>query len=132
MVTGGFRSREGCNRAILDHSADLIGLARPACLEPLSLPGKLFDRDLPDDQAVCVQYRLKGIKILQSISPIKVVGAGFTTSKLTHASWNQADYNAVGFWFQLFRLGRGQEPDLDMSFAKGFFTELLPKILGIQ
>lgn len=81
MVTGGFRSRSGMNGALQDGSTDLIGIARPSCIEPTSLPHKLLDPAIADAEAVCLPYRLKGIKLFQYLSPIKVVGAGLTTSE---------------------------------------------------
>lgn len=69
------------NDALKDQAADLIGIARPACLEPDTLPSKLLDSGLEDEKAVALKYRIKGVGLLQAISPIKVVGAGFTTSK---------------------------------------------------
>jgi 2,4-dienoyl-CoA reductase-like NADH-dependent reductase (Old Yellow Enzyme family) len=40
MVTGGFRTRAAMNEALAGGELDLIGLARPLCIEP-ELPGRL-------------------------------------------------------------------------------------------
>lgn len=87
MVTGGFRTRNGMNDALKEEAADLIGIARPACLEP-GLPRKLLDPTLSDEEAVALKYRIKGVGLLQAISPIKVVGAGFTTSEPSSSPCN--------------------------------------------
>ena len=47
MVTGGFRTRSTMNAAIAAGSTDLIGMARPLCLEP-ELPLKLCSSVDPD------------------------------------------------------------------------------------
>ena len=41
MVTGGFRTRAGMNEALLSGATDLVGLARPLCVEP-DLPRRLL------------------------------------------------------------------------------------------
>lgn len=51
MVTGGFRTRQGMEKAIADGACDLVGLGRPAVLTP-DLPKKIiFNKDVPDAEA---------------------------------------------------------------------------------
>ncbi|PQA89066.1 NADH:flavin oxidoreductase/NADH oxidase family protein [Hyphococcus luteus] len=45
MVTGGFRSRAGMEEALSSGACDVIGLARPLCVDP-NLPEKLFNGEI--------------------------------------------------------------------------------------
>ncbi|KAJ5815196.1 hypothetical protein N7474_006973 [Penicillium riverlandense] len=49
MLTGGFRSRAGAEAAIKDNACDLIGIARPAAVDP-RWPLKLLDESIPHDK----------------------------------------------------------------------------------
>jgi hypothetical protein len=50
MLTGGFRSRAGAEAAIQDGACDLVGIARPAAIDP-KLPLLLLDESVPDEKA---------------------------------------------------------------------------------
>lgn len=74
LVTGGFRTRKGMQSA-LDHDAcDLIGIGRPACVDP-ALPKKLLDKKLPDEEAQLVLRNVPS-NFISRWSPVKVMGAG--------------------------------------------------------
>ena len=45
MVTGGFRSTEGMNNALNKDACDVIGIARPFCIDP-NIANKLIESDL--------------------------------------------------------------------------------------
>ncbi len=45
MVTGGFRSRAGMEAAVSAGACDIVGIARPLCVDP-DLPKKLFSGDI--------------------------------------------------------------------------------------
>lgn len=52
MVTGGFRTRQGMEKAVASGACDLVGLGRPAVLYP-DLPKKIiFNKEVPDEEAV--------------------------------------------------------------------------------
>ncbi|KAI5309169.1 hypothetical protein KEM55_003890, partial [Ascosphaera atra] len=74
MVTGGFRSRAGAKSALEKNACDLIGLGRPAAIDP-NLPHKLLDEGLPDDQ---VTFRLNKAPLpwILNYFPIKAIGVG--------------------------------------------------------
>lgn len=50
MLTGGFRSRAGCVAAIEDGACDLVGMGRPAAIDP-ALPLLLLDEGVTDEKA---------------------------------------------------------------------------------
>ncbi|KAJ5707296.1 hypothetical protein N7488_007097 [Penicillium malachiteum] len=52
MLTGGFRSRVGAESAIRDGACDLVGIGRPAAVEP-GFPLRLLDESVGDEEAVC-------------------------------------------------------------------------------
>ena len=79
MVTGGFRTRQGMISAVKDNDAcDLIGLGRPAVLEPTLPKDIIFNPEVPDEkarlttQAVAPSWTSK-------VLGIKGVGAGAET-----------------------------------------------------
>lgn len=51
MLTGGFRSRAGAEAAIRDGACDLVGIARPAAVDP-KFPLLLLDEGVEDEKAV--------------------------------------------------------------------------------
>lgn len=51
MLTGGFRSRAGAEAAIRDGACDLVGIARPAAVDP-KFPLLLLDESVEDEKAV--------------------------------------------------------------------------------
>lgn len=72
MVTGGFRTRQGMEAALQEGACDLIGIARPAVLNP-SLPNNtIFNHEVKDADAklytknvpVAFLARLTGIKMM--------------------------------------------------------------------
>lgn len=56
MVTGGFRSRAAMDEALASGDCDLIGIARPLCVEP-DVPRRLLDGSL--DAAPAFEARLR-------------------------------------------------------------------------
>jgi 2,4-dienoyl-CoA reductase-like NADH-dependent reductase (Old Yellow Enzyme family) len=99
MVTGGFRTADGMVHAIAENAVDLIGMARPLCVDPEApaalLAGHPVDLTQPS-------LRL-GPGLLGPTSPIKRVRL---LNGLASASW----YNE-----QVIRLAAGQRPDRRLS-----------------
>lgn len=78
LVTGGFSSRGGMDRAVADGDCDLIGLARPSVLNP-SLPNNLiFNPEVKDQDAVIYRKKNQAPWIVKFIG-ISAVGAGMET-----------------------------------------------------
>ncbi|QPH02774.1 hypothetical protein C2857_006991 [Epichloe festucae Fl1] len=51
MVTGGFRTRKGMEAAIRDGGCDMVGVGRPAVLNPWLPKNTIFNKQLGDDDA---------------------------------------------------------------------------------
>ncbi|KAG5938538.1 hypothetical protein E4U53_007986 [Claviceps sorghi] len=51
MVTGGFRTRKGMEAAIRDGGCDIIGIGRPAVLNPWLPKNTIFNKEIADDEA---------------------------------------------------------------------------------
>ena len=77
IVTGGFRSRQGMNEAILSNACDMVGIGRPICLQ-FNLPQILLDRTISDEDARALSYTIRGMKIFDYL-PINAVGSGIGT-----------------------------------------------------
>lgn len=106
MVTGGFRSVDGMNAALGENALDVIGFARPLCVEP-SLPNKLLSGAAKEAPAFEKTLRL-GPGILGLSSPITLIKAINT--------WGQLGW----FCLQLIRMGDGLDPDTRLGVFKAF------------
>jgi len=73
MVTGGFRTRQGMDSALTDGACDLVGLARPLCVQPAA-PQALLDDELENVPSYEKQLRI-GPGILGPTSPINIIKA---------------------------------------------------------
>ena len=78
MVTGGFRSRSGMGQAIADGSCDIIGLARPAILNPSIPKNILLNSGVPDEEAKVDAPTISTPWLLKQIG-VKALGAGAET-----------------------------------------------------
>jgi len=84
MVTGGFRSRTGMGAALRSGSCDLIGLGRPACIDP-DLPLRILQTsDLVPDVR-CVDYdpdgrvkdkRARGVDVMAHTAQMRRIALG--------------------------------------------------------
>lgn len=59
MVTGGFRTRVGMASAVQQGACDLIGIARPAALEPRFPIEKILNPKVSDEEAVAVKTKIE-------------------------------------------------------------------------
>jgi 2,4-dienoyl-CoA reductase-like NADH-dependent reductase (Old Yellow Enzyme family) len=102
LVTGGFRTRAAMDAALADGACDMIGLARPLCVEP-DLPKRLLD----DPQAVAQNFdsklRLGASHFLGPQSPFRLI-------KSINGFGQQAWYCE-----QLRHLAQGQPPDMSLG-----------------
>lgn len=109
MVTGGFRTVAGMNAALADQACDIIGLARPLCVEP-DLPNEMISGSVES-----VKSYEKGLQIAGGIfgprSPIKFIKAlnGFA--------------NIAFFYENIDRLASGQEPTEDIKIFSAFLKQ---------
>jgi 2,4-dienoyl-CoA reductase-like NADH-dependent reductase (Old Yellow Enzyme family) len=101
MVTGGFRSAQGMNEALSGGDVDMIGIARPLCIDP-DFPVRLLSGELA--QAPDVEKNLRvGPGFFGPDSPIAAIKAinGFAR---------------IGWYYeQIYRLADGLAPDVSMS-----------------
>jgi len=91
MLTGGFRTLKGMNEALSSQAVDLIGMARPFCVEP----------ELPRDL-------LQGRKTEGKYYDCKT-GISFIDNQL------EAAFTNVWHQEQICRMGKGLEPDMSLS-----------------
>lgn len=74
IVTGGFRSRQGMESALVEGGCDMVGLGRPAALNP-SLPKNIvFNKEIKDEDAKLYAKRVE-MSWLQKQAPA-AIGAG--------------------------------------------------------
>lgn len=104
MVTGGFRTLTGMEAALIGGHTDMIGLARPFCLDP-DLPKRmLFDHlerlPVPEDKLV--------------------LGRGYWGPNSTSSAMRSLNNQCQAGWYyhQIERLGEGQSPQPDISPGK--------------
>ena len=105
LATGGFRQCEMMNAALEDNDADLIGLARPLCVDPAT-PAKLLSGEIQQADAWETRLRLGPGRWLGPSSPSAML-------KLINGVGTQG-------WFcmQLLRMGEGLEPDARLGVFK--------------
>lgn len=75
MVTGGFSSRGGMEQAVADGDCDLIGLGRPAVLNPSAPNNVIFNPEVQDQDAVLYRKKNKTPWLIKQLG-LGVVGAG--------------------------------------------------------
>jgi 2,4-dienoyl-CoA reductase-like NADH-dependent reductase (Old Yellow Enzyme family) len=85
MLTGGFRSRTGMESALAENACDIIGLGRPAAINPHFPQDVLLNKSVSDGQA-SMQLEPVPMNWLMSWVPIKILGAGQETVSLRKAS----------------------------------------------
>lgn len=74
MLTGGFRSRAGAEAAIRDGACDLVGIGRPAAIDP-KFPLLLLDESVGDEKAVLPLNKVPP-PFYAKFMPRNLVGAG--------------------------------------------------------
>jgi 2,4-dienoyl-CoA reductase-like NADH-dependent reductase (Old Yellow Enzyme family) len=111
MVTGGFRTTAGMADAIVNDGVDLVGIARPLCVQP-NAPAEFLSGKLSGFQSWESRMRL-GPGLLGPQSPIPLIKVINVQGAL---SW----YNE-----QLLRMANGHLPDPKMSFIMAFIRAYL-------
>lgn len=107
MVTGGFRTTAGMNAALASGACDVVGLARPLCVDP-DAPGRLLagTQDRLDEWES--RLRVGPGRFLGPHSPIDMIKIlnGFGIQ-----SW---------FCLQLMAIARGEKPDTGLGVLRAF------------
>ncbi|OBS29464.1 hypothetical protein FPOA_03401 [Fusarium poae] len=75
MVTGGFRTRAGMEAALAEGACDLIGLGRPAIINPFLPANIILNKEIKDDDARLFAKRIQTPWILKKFGP-KSIGSG--------------------------------------------------------
>ena len=106
MVTGGFRSTKGMNNALNENACDVIGIARPFCIDP-DIANKLLNNNVSETPTLEKTMQL-GPGWLGLNSPFSVI-KGIN-------GWGQQ-----AFWcLNLIRMGEDLDPDLNLGVFKAF------------
>lgn len=106
MVTGGFRSVAGMNAALASGTMDVVGIARPLCVDP-EIAGKLLSGAAMETPAFEKTLRL-GPGFLGPHSPVNLIKA--------MNGWGQQGW----FCLQILRMGEGKNPDTKMGVFSAF------------
>lgn len=77
MLTGGFRTRKGIQAALKDGVCDLVGIGRPAVLNP-DFPRLMMD-DIYSDQQSRVVFSKVAVPFWARLLKIKILGGGAET-----------------------------------------------------
>lgn len=75
IVTGGFRSRTGMEAAVAGRECDMVGLGRPAVLNPLLPKTVVFNSEVQDADATLYVRKLRAPWWLRFLG-IRAIGAG--------------------------------------------------------
>lgn len=113
MLTGGLHDRKLIASSLRTGACDIVGIGRPAALNP-DLPRLvLLNRDVPDDKATAGGYTIPNGALVKRLlggggktptGSIKLVGAGVGTM------WHE---------WQMVRLGAGEQPDPKLDWIRG-------------
>jgi len=111
MITGGFRSRQGMEDALESKETDMVGVARPFCVDP-DVAKKLLSGE---------------IESTPSYDNKLVLGKGFwgptSKSKTMQAFNNQCQ--AGWYYRHIIDLSEGKRPDVQLSARKAFFKHMI-------
>ena len=108
MVTGGFRSAAGMNEALSEGDVNMIGIARPLCIDP-DFPKKILSGDLEKAPDVDKNLRI-GPWIFGPQSPLALV-------KVMNG------FARIGWYYeQIYRLADGKEPELSMTALRALIS----------
>ena len=106
MVTGGFRSVQGMNDALNQNACDVIGIARPFCIDP-QIANKLLSKDISETPSLEKTMQV-GPGVLGLNSPFSMI-KGIN-------GWGQQ-----AFWcLNLIRMGEDLDPNLNLGVFKAF------------
>ena len=106
MVTGGFRSVQGMNDALNQNACDVIGIARPFCIDP-QIANKLLSKDISETPTLEKTMQV-GPGVLGLNSPFSMI-KGIN-------GWGQQ-----AFWcLNLIRMGEDLDSNLNLGVFKAF------------
>lgn len=74
IVTGGFRTRQGMEAAVSEGGCDMVGLGRPAAINPRLPANIIFNKEVKDEDARLYMKKVPVPWVAKMIAP--GVGAG--------------------------------------------------------
>lgn len=80
MVTGGFRSRQAMESAVQNGGCDIVGIARPAVLNPALPNNTIFNKEVSDNDAKLYAKVVPNSWLSQVLGMRAVSGAAETVS----------------------------------------------------
>ncbi|MES1923882.1 NADH:flavin oxidoreductase/NADH oxidase family protein [Salinisphaera sp. T31B1] len=118
MVTGGFRTRSAMAAALASGDTDLVGLARPLCVDP-GWVARLFEAtsDRAEDPGAALAY-----------------GPGWRGPRSPIASLRFINiFSQMGWYYvQILRMGRGEEADWRMPLWRGLYGHLRAELAAAR
>ncbi|KAF7595045.1 hypothetical protein BBP40_007448 [Aspergillus hancockii] len=78
ILTGGFRTRTGAESAIKSNACDLVGIGRPAAIDP-KFPQLLLDETVSDEKAQLLLNKVPA-PFYTRLLPTKIIGAGLESA----------------------------------------------------
>ncbi|KAL6793288.1 FMN-linked oxidoreductase [Trichoderma sp. SZMC 28013] len=79
MVTGGFRTREGMEAALREDACDIVGIGRPAALNPYLPKNLIFNKEVKSEDARAYTRKAPDL-LLPKLLGVKVMAGGAETS----------------------------------------------------
>lgn len=118
MITGGFRRHSAMLDALRGNEADVIGLARPLCVDPELCKG-LLSGELPEGPAMESKYFLN---------------RGALDPNIGDAAFRMTESFAQIAWCyrQIVRLGDGLDPDLNLQLLDAFLEHQAYEKAGVD
>jgi len=144
MLTGGLHDRSLIASSLRTRACDLVGIGRPACVNPTLPRDVILDCGLHADETRLGGYRIRGAATMRYImgggrstatasKPGKPVVASYAETektplvskdateeqKSTGVPFVGAGVSTLWHEWQLCRIGRGKEPDIGMDWLWG-------------
>lgn len=115
MVTGGFRTRRAMEEAVSSSETDVVGLARPLCVDP-ALPRRLIDGTVEQAKSPERDLRLGPGRFLGPASPVFLL------------KFLNVQGEVAWFYRQIIRLARGEAPDTGLELRSALFQHFRDEI----
>jgi 2,4-dienoyl-CoA reductase-like NADH-dependent reductase (Old Yellow Enzyme family) len=115
MVTGGFRSRQAMEDAVSSGETDVVGLARPLCVDP-DLPQRLIAGTVDRAESPERDLRLGPGRLLGPASPVFLL------------KFLNVQGEVAWFYRQIIRLARGEAPDTGLGLRSALFRHFRDEI----
>ena len=141
LLTGGLHNRDIIASSLRNRACDLVGIGRPACVKPALPVDIILNREIEAEQTGLGSYKIKGGEAMRYIfgggrsatasTPGKPAVSSYTETGTTLYMSKEGTEGKRGIplvgagisttWheWQLCRIGRGVEPDMDMSWFWG-------------